>query len=87
MAVFIVYAERKEVILYVRPLLGITKMVFSQDQQHYSSTLAHFHELYFAIDFKSYKLWLITVNMLLEIEMIVPAEKTGNEKHVTEQNI
>lgn len=56
MAVSIVYTERKEAILCVRPLLGITEMGFSQDQQHNSSTFAHIHELYFKIDFKSYKL-------------------------------
>lgn len=56
MAVFIAYTERKEAILCVRPLLGITEMGFSQAQQHNSSTFAHIHELYFKIDSKSYKL-------------------------------
>lgn len=82
MAVSIVYTERKEAILCVSPLLGITEMGFSQDQQHNSSTFAHIHELYFKIDFKSYKLWLITANILLE--MIVPAAKTANKHNVTE---
>lgn len=74
MAVFIVYTERKEAILCVRPLLGTTEIGFSQDQQHNSSTSAHIHELYLKIDFKSYKLWLITTNTLLEI--IASAAKT-----------
>lgn len=82
MAVFIAYTERKEAILCVRPLLGITEMGFSQAQQHNSSTFAHIHELYFKIDSKSYKLWLITANILLE--MIVPAAKTLKKQNVTE---
>lgn len=55
MAAFILCTERKEAILCVRPLLGITKRGFGQDQQHNSSAFAHIHELYFKIDFKSYK--------------------------------
>lgn len=58
-------------------------MGFSQNQHHYSSTPAHLHELYFTIDFKSYKLWLITANILLEIT--APDEKSA--QHFTEWNI
>lgn len=50
--------------------------------QHNSSTSAHIHELYFEIDFKSSKLWLISANILLE--MIVPAAKTVNKQNVTQ---
>lgn len=55
-------------------------MGFSQNQQLYSSTPVHLHELHFTIDYKSYKLWLIIANILFE--MTAPDEKT--EQHFTE---